>query len=71
MRIAAGTVVNGRVVLEGELPEGARVTVLVEDQPGQYFEVDAGGEAELLAALADVRSGRFEDGRQLLRDIRG
>jgi hypothetical protein len=63
MRVATGTVVNGKVVLEGVvLPEGALVTVLASDtQAGVRLSPE--DEAELLAAVdeADQEAGSPAD----------
>jgi hypothetical protein len=39
MQIASGNVVDGRVELDGELPEGASVTVIARDDD-ETFEAD-------------------------------
>lgn len=57
MQLATGTVVEGKVVVEGEsLPEGARVTLLVReaDEP---LEVPPELEAELLESIAEADRG--------------
>ena len=59
MQLATGTVVNGKVVVEGlGLPEGTTVTILTrDDEPVVKLSPEA--EAELLEALdeADVEEG--------------
>jgi len=59
MQLATGTVVNGKVVVEGlDLPEGTTVTVLTRDaEPA--VKLSAEDEAELLQSLdeADVEEG--------------
>ncbi|HRH85860.1 MAG TPA: hypothetical protein PLO41_03345 [Rubrivivax sp.] len=59
MAVALGTVKDGKVVLQGvALPEGAEVTVLVDDdRPAVRLSPEL--EAELLAALdeADAEQG--------------
>ena len=50
MRIASGKVVGGRVELDGELPEGAPVTVLATEGD-ETFEADAETEQLLLQAI--------------------
>lgn len=54
MQVATGTVVNGKVVLEGVvLPEGSLVTVLAGDaQAGVRLSPE--DEAELLAAVDEA-----------------
>lgn len=59
MQLATGTVVNGKVVVEGlDLPEGTTVTVLTRaDKPAVKLSPEE--EAELLQALdeADAEEG--------------
>ena len=59
MQLATGTVVNGKVVVEGlDLPEGTAVVVLTrESEP--VVKLSPEDEAELLQALdeADVEEG--------------
>lgn len=59
MQLATGTVVNGKVVVEGlDLPEGTAVVVLTRDsEPAVKLSPEE--EAELLQALdeADVEEG--------------
>jgi hypothetical protein len=38
---------------------------------GEDFELTADEEDELVAALNDIRNGDFEDGRELLRELKG
>jgi hypothetical protein len=57
MGIATGTVVAGKVQLEGvALPEGSVVTVLTPDSTGEVF-LDADDEAALLEAIAQAERG--------------
>lgn len=57
MGIATGTVIAGKVQLEGvALPEGAVVTVLTPDATGEVH-LDADDEAALLEAIAEARRG--------------
>jgi hypothetical protein len=62
MKIATGTVVDGKVIVEGAaLKEGATVTVLVrEDQ--ETFELSPEDETELLESLAEIERGEFVSG---------
>ena len=70
MRVTTGKVVGGRVVVEGEpLAEGATVTVMApEDEQG--FELGPKEEAELLAAMEQIRRGEVVDGDELIRELR-
>jgi hypothetical protein len=57
MRIATGTVVGGKVHLEGViLPEGAVVTVLTQE-PSPGFTLSPEEEAELLESIAEADRG--------------
>lgn len=54
MGFATGTVVAGKVQLEGvTLPEGSVVTVLTPDSTGEVL-LDSGEEAALLEAIAQA-----------------
>ena len=70
MQVATGTVVNGKVVVEGvPLEEGAVVAVLARgaDEP---FSLSATQEDELLAAMAEIERGEFVTLDQLLEGLR-
>jgi len=69
MQMTSGRVVDGRVVLESELPEGAEVTVLTRDSE-DTFEVDAELEAVLLESIAQGERGERISAEQLLREMR-
>jgi hypothetical protein len=69
MQIASGRVVDGHVVVEGELPEGAEVTLLALDGE-EEFEVDAALEAVLLESIAEGRRGETIRAEDLLREMR-
>ncbi|NRF71843.1 hypothetical protein HLB44_33140 [Aquincola sp. S2] len=57
MGIATGTVVAGKVQLDGvALPEGCVVTVLTPDSTGEVF-LDAEDEIALLEAVAEAERG--------------
>lgn len=54
MQVATGTVINGKVVLEGvTLPEGALVTVLSSDTEASV-RLSPAEEADLMAALDEA-----------------
>jgi hypothetical protein len=54
MQIATGTVINGKIVLEGtSLPEGTVVTVLARDDDAPV-KLSPQEEAELLQALEEA-----------------
>ena len=69
MRIAPGKVVNGRVELDAELPEGASVTVLALEGD-ETFEVSAETEQMLLQSIAQCESGQTTPMADLLSELR-
>jgi hypothetical protein len=69
MRIALGKVVDGRVELEAELPEGASVTVLAFEGD-ETFEADAETEKMLLEAIAQCDRRQTTPMSQLLSELR-
>jgi hypothetical protein len=69
MQIASGKVVGGRVELDGELPEGATVTVIAREAD-ESFEVDADSEQILLQAIEQCERGETMPVADLLRELR-
>ena len=69
MRIAPGKVVDGRVELDAELPEGASVTVLALDGD-ETFEADAETEKMLLGAMAQCRRVQSRPLKDFLAEMR-
>ena len=69
MRIAPGKVVNGRVELDAELPEGTSVTVLALEGD-ETFEVDAETEQMLLQAIAQCEKGQTTPMADLVSELR-
>jgi len=69
MQIASGKVVDGRVELDVELPEGATVTVIARDAD-ESFEVDADTEPILLRAIEQCERGESIPMADLLRELR-
>ena len=69
MRIAPGKVVDGRVELDAELPEGAAVTVLALEGD-ETFEADPETEKMLLEAIAQCRRGQTSPLKEFLADMR-
>ena len=69
MRIAPGKVVDGRVELDGELPEGASVTVLAPDDD-ETFDADPETEKILLDAIAQCRRGQVTRLNDFLAEMR-
>ena len=65
MGLVTGTVVAGKVVIEGfDLPEGSRVTVLTPEPSGEV-QLTPEGEAELLKAMAEVDRGETISAEEL------
>lgn len=70
MKVATGTVIDGKVVVEGEtLAEGSTVTVVLREGD-ETFELTAEEEAELLASIAQIERGEFISGEELLERLR-
>jgi hypothetical protein len=68
MQIASGRVVDGRVELDGDLPEGASVTVIARDGD-ETFEADPATEKMLLEAIAQCERGDTVSMKQLLSEL--
>lgn len=69
MQIASGKVVDGQVIVEGDLPEGSDVTLLAFDGE-EEFGVSAELEAVLLESLAQGQRGETISAAELLREMR-
>jgi hypothetical protein len=69
MRIAPGKVVDGRVEVEAELPEGASVTVLALEGD-ETFEADAEAEKMLLEAIAQGDKKQTTPLSKILAELR-
>ncbi len=69
MQIASGKVIGGRVELDGELPEGATVTVIAREAD-ETFEVDADTEQILLRAIEQCERGEIIPMGDLLDELR-
>jgi hypothetical protein len=69
MQVATGTVVNGKIVLEGvSLPEGAVVAVVTRGADESFVLTEA-QENELLAALAEIERGEYVTLEELLQSL--
>lgn len=69
MQIVTGTVIEGRIVVQGvALPEGERVTVLTRGAD-ESFTLSSAEEDELLEALAEIDRGEFENLERLLSTL--
>jgi hypothetical protein len=67
MRIASGKVIHGQIVYEGELPEGAEVTLLAHEE--ETFEVDEELKAVLLESIAQGERGETISADELFREM--
>lgn len=69
MQVATGTVVNGKIVVDGvPLTEGATVTVLARGADERFVLTQA-QEDELLAAVAEIERGEFVSLEDLLAPL--
>ena len=68
MRVATGRVVQGKVVYEGELPEGAEVTLLA-NEPEDTFEVSPELKAILLESIAQCERGETISAEDLIAEM--
>jgi len=69
MRIASGRVVQGRVELDTELPEGLSVTV-ISNAEDETFEADPATEKMLLEAIEQCDRRQTTPLKQVLSDLR-
>ena len=69
MRIASGKVIDGRVELDAELPEGASVTVLALEGD-ETFEADAETEKMLIEAIAQCDRRQTTPITEVLSELR-
>jgi hypothetical protein len=69
MKVITGRVVAGKIEIETDLQEGTPVAILAASESG--FQLTPEEEDELVTALDDIRRGNFEDGRELLRELKG
>ncbi|MEW6039803.1 MAG: hypothetical protein AB1648_16400 [Pseudomonadota bacterium] len=69
MQVATGTVINGKIVLEGvSLAEGAVVTVVTRGADENFLLTEA-QENELLAAMAEIERGEYVTLEELLQSF--
>lgn len=69
MRIAPGKVVDGRVELDPEVPEGLAVTALALEGD-ETFDADPETEKMLLEAVAQCRRGQTSPLKAFLAEMR-
>ncbi len=69
MKIITGTVLDGRIVVEGEsLPEGEKVTILAREG-NETFVVSPEEKRLLLESIGQADRGEFADEDELFRDL--
>ena len=68
MRVASGKVVHGKIVYEGQLPEGADVTLLAYERE-ETFEVSPELKAVLLESIAQCERGETISAEDLLQEM--
>ncbi|MFL6199119.1 MAG: hypothetical protein ACJ76J_08085 [Thermoanaerobaculia bacterium] len=69
MQVATGTIVNGKIVVEGlSLPEGAVVAVVTRGAD-ESFLLTEGQENELLAAMAEIERGEYVTLEEVLQSL--
>lgn len=69
MQVATGTVVNGKIILEGvPLAEGAKVTV-VTCGADESFSLSEAQENALIASIAEIERGEYVTLEKLLESL--
>lgn len=69
MKVVTGTVIDGRVVVEGEsLAEGTKVTVVLREEE-EFFDLTPEDEAELLVSIAEIERGEYITADELLKRL--
>ena len=69
MKVITGRVVDGEIHLKTDLAEGTPVAVIAAEGDSG-FRLTAEDEDELFAALQDIDDGNYEDGYELLRELK-
>jgi len=70
MQVTTGTVIGGKVVVEGvPLVEGSVVAILSRE-PEEPFTLSTEDENELLSAMAEIERGEFVSADKLLESLR-
>lgn len=70
MKVISGTVVDGKIdVPVDALAEGDRVAILAADST-EPIQLTPDQEDELVAAVEDIRRGRYVDAQDLMGDLR-
>ena len=70
MQLTSGTVVDGKIVIDGDaLPEGTVVTILARERE-ETFLVPPELEADLLASIAEADRGETVSADEVLQSLR-
>lgn len=70
MKVISGTVVDGKIDVPIDiLAEGDRVAILAADST-EPIQLTPEQEDELVAAVADIRRGKYVDGQDVVADLR-
>jgi hypothetical protein len=70
MKVITGTVVDGKIVVEGEpLEDGSKVMVLAPEGDDDTFELPPEQEAILLQAIEEIERGEGMDARKFLKEL--
>ncbi len=70
MRMLSGKVLNGSIVVDDELPEGAQVTIVLDDQDAAELAPEEAAElAEQLAAAQRGDVVEYRDIDDIIRDV--
>ena len=70
MKVATGTVIDGRVEIPAQfVPEGAHVMILAAEA-GDPVKLSPAEEDELTEAMEQIDRGEYIDGQALLDDLR-
>jgi hypothetical protein len=69
MQIATGTVVNGKIVVEGVRLREGDVVAVVTRGADENFSLTAEQEDELIAAVAEIEGGEFVSLDQLMQSL--
>jgi len=69
MKVITGTVVEGKIIVEGEpLTDGSKVTVIAQEDEAT-FELTPAQEAEILEAISEIERGKGIDGSKFLQEL--
>ena len=69
MKVVTGTVVDGKIVVEGDpLADGSKVTVIAPDDE-ETFALSPQQESEILLAISELEQGKGIDARRLLKEL--